>query len=60
MDVMDMFSSLRQYSAQIIRCILAVNNGYLEVDLRVIVGSHWLHICSSLVKLSCICSLAIE
>ena len=31
--------------------------GYLEVDLGVIVGSHW--ICSSLVKVSCTCSLAI-
>ena len=34
--------------------------GYLEVDLGVIVGSYWLHICSSLVKVSCICSLVIE
>ena len=34
--------------------------GYLQVDLRVIVGSYWIHICSSLVKVSCICSLAID
>ena len=34
--------------------------GYLEVDLGVIVGSYWIHICSSLVKVSCICSLAID
>ena len=34
--------------------------GYLEVNLGVIVGSYWLHICSSLVKVSCICSLSIE
>ena len=32
--------------------------GYLEVDLGVIVGSHW--ICSSLVKVSYISSLAID
>ena len=34
--------------------------GYLEVDLGVIVGSYWIHICSSLVNVSCVCSLAID
>ena len=34
--------------------------GYLEVDLGAIVGSYWIHICSSLVKVFCICSLAID
>ena len=38
----------------------ATGFGYLEVDLGVIVGSHWIHICSSLVKVSYICSLAID
>ena len=32
--------------------------GYLEVDLGVIIGLHW--ICSSLVKVSCVCALAID
>ena len=44
----------------IIVFISATGFGYLEVDLGVIVGSYWIHICSSLVKVSCICSLAIE
>ena len=34
--------------------------GYQEVDLGVIVGSYWIHICSSLDKVSCTCSLAID
>ena len=34
--------------------------GYLEDDLGVIVGSYWIDICSSLVKVSCVCSLAID
>ena len=34
--------------------------GYLEVVLGVIVGSYWIHICSSLVKVSCVYSLAID
>ena len=40
--------------------ISATGFGYLEVDLGVIVGSYWIHICSSLVKVSCICSLTID
>ena len=44
----------------IINSISATGFGYLEVDLGVIVGSYWIHICSSLVKVSCICSLAID
>ena len=34
--------------------------GYLEVDLGVIVGSYGIYICSSVVKVSCVCSLAID
>ena len=33
--------------------------GYLISDPGVIIGSYWIHICSSLVKVSCVCSLAI-
>ena len=31
--------------------------GYLEVDLGVIVGSYWIHICSSLVKVHSLTTL---
>ena len=34
--------------------------GYLEVDLGVTVRLYWIHICSSLVKVPCACSLAID
>ena len=34
--------------------------GYLEVDLGVSVGSYWMHICSSVVKVSCACSNGID
>ena len=44
----------------IIDSISATGFGYLEVDLGVIVGSYWIQICSSVVKVSCVCSLAIE
>ena len=44
----------------IIDSISATGFGYLEVDLGVIVGSYWIHICSSVVKVSCVCSLAID
>ena len=44
----------------IIDSISATEFGYLEIDLGLIVGSYWIHICSSLVKVSCICSLAID
>ena len=44
----------------IIDSISATGFGYLEVDLGVIVGSYWIHICSSVVEVSCVCSLAID
>ena len=42
----------------IIDSISATGFGYLEVDLGVIAGSHWIF--ASVVKVSCACSLAID
>ena len=44
----------------IIDSISATGFGYLEVGLGVIVGSYWIHIYSSLVKVSCVCSLTTD